>query len=298
MVCAAASEATTFTAKVGGNNVQFTPFADNSVRIQIAPPGNSIVDPPLSALYLEKPPTTFTAVRKLENGIVNGNLVITLDSTTGFVTATRQSDNTVLVTQTALSFAAPTSPGTRSGSVSATTTFSSVASERVYGLGEHRTGTVEMLGSSGTYFKLFQDSQYYSVSRGGDVSIPWYMSSNGYGFVWNSPSYGYVDMVRGQGFTWMSNATLNVDFWITTTPAPVGTSSPAMWTSLMSNYIDAVGHAPRMPFYSTGFIQCKDRYRNQSQILAVAQGYVERNLPISVIVQDWFHWVKIGRAHV
>jgi alpha-D-xyloside xylohydrolase len=273
---------------IGDKNlvVQLTPFADNSVRVQIAPPGNTIQDPPLSALYLEQPPLTRTAGALITNGFSNGNLAVTVDPATGFVTATRLSDNAVLISQTGISFAGPTSPGTRNGSVSASISFTSVAGERVYGLGEHRTGTVEMLGPAGNYFKLFQDSQYYPDSHGGDVSIPWYMSNQGYGFVWNSPSYGYLNATRGQGITWMSNATMNVDFWITTTPVPAGDSSPSMWASLMSHYIDAVGHAPPMPFYSTGFIQCKDRYRNQSQILSVAQGYVDRDLPISVIVQE------------
>jgi alpha-glucosidase (family GH31 glycosyl hydrolase) len=40
---------------------------------------------------------------------------------------------------------------------------------------------------------------------------------------------------------------------------------------ILNKMVDAVGHAPTMPYYATGFIQCKDRYRNQSQILDVAQ---------------------------
>lgn len=66
------------------------------------------------------------------------------------------------------------------------------------------------------------------------------------------------------------------------------------YANLMSNYIDAVGHAPTMPYYSTGFIQCKDRYRNQTQLLDVARGYFDRQLPISVIVIDWMHWINQG----
>lgn len=78
---------------------------------------------------------------------------------------------------------------------------------------------------------------------------------------------------------------------------------------LLHNYVDVVGHAMPMPFWSTGFIQvklcielnfcscsaqCKDRYRNQSQLLNVARGYAERGLPVSMIVIDWFHWVNMG----
>lgn len=88
---------------------------------------------------------------------------------------------------------------------------------------------------------------------------------------------------------------MGVDVWLSALPAdfvPGGAVSP--FRSLLAQYVDAVGHAPQMPFYATGFIQCKDRYRNQSQLLAVAQGYLDRGLPISVIVIDWMHWVHQG----
>jgi hypothetical protein len=51
-----------------------------------------------------------------------------------------------------------------------------------------------------------------------------------------------------------------------------------------------------MPFDATGFIQCKNRYRNQTQLLDVAHGYVDRNLPISIIVIDWSAWGAGGRG--
>ena len=67
---------------------------------------------------------------------------------------------------------------------------------------------------------MFADSLYYGKSQGGDVSIPWYMSSKGYGFVWNLPSLGEVSLSgrdKHQGIRWQSNATTGVDFYVTTT---------------------------------------------------------------------------------
>jgi hypothetical protein len=99
-------------------------------------------------------------------------------------------------------------------------------------------------------------------------------------------------VLNTDGLAWEANATRCIDFYVTTTPAtfdPAAGRSP--YAELLLNYVDAVGHAPTMPYYATGFIQCKDRYRNQSQLLEVARGYVERGLPIAVIVIDWKHWV-------
>jgi len=52
-----------------------------------------------------------------------------------------------------------------------------------------------------------------------------------------------------------------------------------------------------LPDYATGFIQCKNRYRNQSQLLDVARGYFNRKLPVSLIVIDWKHWPALGDWH-
>ena len=42
-----------------------------------------------------------------------------------------------------------------------------------------------------------------------------------------------------------------------------------------------------MPAYATGFLQSKDRYRNQTQVLSVAREYKARGLPLAMMVIDW-----------
>lgn len=49
-------------------------------------------------------------------------------------------------------------------------------------------------------------------------------------------------------------------------------------------------HAPVWPDWTTGFWQCKLRYANQTQIMAVANEYVRRQIPISLIIIDFFSW--------
>ena len=93
-----------------------------------------------------------------------------------------------------------------------------------------------------------------------------YMSSVGYGFLWNLPSYGNLS-ISPENITWFSTASQNIDFWVTTTTATTSTASP--FADLLRQFVDAVGHSPPMPFYSTGFIQSKNRYRTQAQLLEV-----------------------------
>ena len=104
----------------------------SGVRIRFAPPGGSIVNPPLSAILLpadggQKPLATSTS------SITNGNLMVTADPTTGLITATRLSDKTVVLQQTGLQWGLA-APGSRPGSVSATVNFAGGGQdERVYG---------------------------------------------------------------------------------------------------------------------------------------------------------------------
>ena len=185
--------------------VQLDPWGDDSIRIRIAPTGSPIVNPPLMALESSTPPTptSSSVVRAGALRLTNGNLQVDVDAVTGLVTAKRVNDGALLLRQIATAFGAAAT-GSRPGSVSVQITFAGTAGEAIYGLGEHRTGTVNQM----PYTQIFQNSQYYPDSHGSDVSIPYYSSSLGYGFLWNLPSYGYVNISEAE-ISWFSNATLN-----------------------------------------------------------------------------------------
>ena len=76
-----------------------------------------------------------------------------------------------------------------------------------------------------------------------------------------------------------------MDYWITCGDTPA---------EISAHYGKATGTVPMMPEYGLGFWQCKLRYWNQEQLLEVAREYKRRNLPIDVIVCDFFHWPHMG----
>jgi alpha-D-xyloside xylohydrolase len=275
--------------------VQLDAWGDDSVRIRIAPPSGSITDPPYTPLLIPHPSHSAGggAVDSSPVRLASGNLLVTADAVTGFVTASRVSDGAPLFTTTSLVFGQPAN-GSRAGSVSASITLaiSGGADNVVLGLGEHRTGKLDATG----YSKTLAESQYYTKSHGADIMIPFYsVHPLGLGLLWALPSYGAVSLSATEGHTWSSLATLNIDLWITTTPTPAtlaqrqleaegndpAASSPL--AALLSNFVDAVGHAAPMPSYVAGFWACKNRYRNQSQLLDVARGYKSRGLPLDII---------------
>ncbi len=145
--------------------------------------------------------------------------------------------------------------------------------ERFYGLGQHQHG---LLDQKGCTVDLIQ--------RNSEVSIPFLLSSRGYGFLWNNPAIGRVELGYS-GTRWVAEATPQLDYWIT------AGSTPA---EIMEQYADATGHPSEFPEWASGFWQCKLRYRTQDELLAVAREYKSRGLPLSVIVIDFFHWTLQG----
>jgi len=59
----------------------------------------------------------------------------------------------------------------------------------------------------------------------------------------------------------------------------------------MLNYVDVTGHSPVWPYFTTGFWQSKNRYRNQSEVLEVAHEFKTRKLNLSIIVIDYYNWL-------
>jgi alpha-D-xyloside xylohydrolase len=150
--------------------------------------------------------------------------------------------------------------------------FRAYPGERVYGLGQHTHG---LLDQKGAVVDL--------VQRNAEVSIPFLLSSRGYGLLWNNPAIGRVELAA-TGTRWVCDSARQIDYWITA-------GQPA---DILRRYADATGHAPVLPEWASGFWQCKLRYRTQAELLAVAREYSRRGLPLSVIVCDYFHWTHLG----
>jgi alpha-glucosidase (family GH31 glycosyl hydrolase) len=64
---------------------------------------------------------------------------------------------------------------------------------------------------------------------------------------------------------------------------------------IYAGYRLLTGTTPMLPKAAYGYIQCKQRYSSQDEVLAVAKGYRDRHLPLDVIVVDWFYWTKMGQ---
>ncbi len=159
------------------------------------------------------------------------------------------------------------------GDYALTATFQGADGEHIYGMGQYQE---EYLDWKGCTLEL--------AHRNSQASVPMYISSRGYGFLWHNPAIGTVSFGRNRT-TWHADTTKQLDYWITAGDTP---------KDISRNYGRATGFVPMMPEYGLGFWQCKLRYWNQEQLLSVAREYKKRNLPIDVIVCDFFHWPRMG----
>lgn len=151
--------------------------------------------------------------------------------------------------------------------------FEANESEKIFGMGQYQQ---ENLDLKGNVLELMQ--------RNTQTSIPFYISSQGYGFLWNNPSIGEV--MFGTNYTkWYSRMSEEFDYWITADDTP---------KDLLRNYTEVTGRAPKFPENALGLWQSKLRYRTQDELMEVAREYHKRGIPLDVIVIDYFHWVRQG----
>jgi alpha-D-xyloside xylohydrolase len=159
------------------------------------------------------------------------------------------------------------------GDYALTVRFEASDSERLYGMGQYQQPYLDLKGCT---LELAQ--------RNSQASVPFLLSSCGYGFLWNNPGIGQASFCKNVT-EWSLRSTRQMDYWITAGDSPA---------EIEEAFADAVGKAPMMPDFATGFWQCKLRYRTQDELMGVARDYKRRNLPISVIVIDFFHWPNQG----
>jgi alpha-D-xyloside xylohydrolase len=157
--------------------------------------------------------------------------------------------------------------------------FVSPRDEHYYGLGQNQEGYLDRRGHA------VRCAHDYNAPSGQSVCVPFVVTNKGYGLMWDNPSkttvaFGFNDQVK-----WTSDVGQRVSFFVI-----AGKS----YDEIYEGYRLLTGDVPMLPKSAYGYIQCKQRYTSQAELMAVAKGYRERHLPIDDLVIDWFHYTKMG----
>jgi alpha-D-xyloside xylohydrolase len=158
---------------------------------------------------------------------------------------------------------------------SAAYSFATTPDEQIYGTGTQQDHCVNKKG-------MVIDLVNFNTH----VPTPLFMSSRGYGFVWNSPAEGQMEFGQLR-IRFTSKVTTLVDYAITSAPA-------GDYDTLQRRLSAITGRAPTPPDWSLGYLHSKLRYENQTELIQLAQNFHDYNIPVSLLVIDYQSWAHQG----
>ncbi|KAH6843297.1 glycoside hydrolase family 31 protein [Chaetomium sp. MPI-CAGE-AT-0009] len=145
--------------------------------------------------------------------------------------------------------------------------------EKLFGMGQYQQPLFDLKGAD---LEL--------AHRNSQASVPFLLSSLGYGMLWNNPGVGRAVLGKNV-MSFEAYSTTVLDYWVVVGDTP---------REIIEGYAGVTGTVPMMPEYGLGFWQCKLRYQTQEELLGVAREYKRRGLPLDLIVIDYFHWPTQG----
>jgi len=159
-------------------------------------------------------------------------------------------------------------------------TFVSPDDEHYYGLGQNHEGFLDHRG------RRIECWHNYTATAAPSICVPFLVTNKGYGVVWDNPSKTVIEPGFNEVTRWTSEVGDRVSFFVI-----AGNTTDEIY----AGYRQLTGITPMLPKAAYGFVQCKQRYSSQDEVLSVVKGYRDRHLPLDVLVVDWFYWSKMGQ---
>ena len=159
-------------------------------------------------------------------------------------------------------------------------TFAAPDDEHYYGLGQNQQGFLDLRDHS------LECAHDYTAAAGPSVCIPFVVTNKGYALLWDNASRTRVDFAFNRQTRWTSQVGQRVSFFVI---------AGSNYDDFYKGYRLLTGTVPMLPKSAYGYMQSKQRYTSQKEVLDVAHGYRDRHLPADVMVVDWFYFSKMGQ---
>lgn len=141
--------------------------------------------------------------------------------------------------------------------------------EGLYGLGQHQDGIMNYRGQTVTL-----------VQSNTEAAIPFLVSTGGWGILWDNYSKTvFSDKLEGMSFH--SEVGRQVDYYFL---------AGQTMDDVIAGYRNLTGQAPLYGKWAYGYWQSREHYKNREELLAVAEEYRRRQIPIDNLIQDWNYW--------
>ena len=150
--------------------------------------------------------------------------------------------------------------------------------EQIHGLGQAEEGIYDYRGKV-----------QYLYQHNMRIPMPWLLSDQGYAVLADCGSLmTFNDDVRG---SWLFLETVpQLDYYFA-----VGGNVD----ELVARYRCLTGKCAMLPKWAFGYVQSKERYESQEELVSVAREYRRRGIGLDVVVQDWKTWAgdRWGEKH-
>ncbi len=141
--------------------------------------------------------------------------------------------------------------------------------EALYGLGSHEEG---MLNLRGRHQYLYQQNM--------KAVVPMLISTKGYGILMDSYSLMTFHDDAFGSYLW-SDINDEMDYYFIYGPE---------FDDIIREYRELTGKAPMLPKWVFGYVQSKERYKTQEELVEIVKEYRKRQIPLDLVVLDWRSW--------
>jgi len=141
--------------------------------------------------------------------------------------------------------------------------------EALYGLGSHEEG---MMNLRGQHQYLYQQNM--------KVVVPVLLSTRGYGILLDSYSLMTFHDDAFGSYVW-TDVDDELEYYFIYGPE---------FDQIVQGVRHLTGKATLFSRWAFGYLQSKERYVSQTELIEVVKEYRERGLPLDCIVQDWKSW--------
>ena len=197
-----------------GETLEIRPWGRNSFRVRSVMMGE-IRDDRFALLEPTEEEAPDIQIQPERAVIRNGRLTaeVDMDSWHHYARITyRREDGTLLFRETApanaLALKSRKFEPYLGGDYALTVTFEGQDGERIFGMGQYQE---EILDWKGCTLEL--------AHRNSQASVPFLISSRGYGFLWHNPAIGQVSFGKNRT-TWHAESTKQMDYWVTCGETP------------------------------------------------------------------------------
>jgi alpha-D-xyloside xylohydrolase len=141
--------------------------------------------------------------------------------------------------------------------------------EALFGLGSHEEGMMNLRGQH----------QYLYQQNMKDV-VPMLLSTKGYGVLLDCQSLMTFHDDAFGSYLWC-DVVEELDYYFFFGPS---------FDEIISSYRRITGLAPMLPKWAFGYMQSKERYHSQKELVEIATEYRRRGIPLDTVILDWRSW--------